>query len=480
MRIGTFAKAAVALTVLGGVGVHEMGAVRAQPSAESRPKAPARSPSELERIRNPAPAPPGSVALGSRSKPRATPELATSPPPRFTLPLRVAGSQQARKSAFRVTEGADAARITTSEQGEPAVELPNEGRTVVTSEEAPEAAQHSLIEEASKTALPWLVIDTRKTAEGTKVLATRPFLKLARAILWDDERKAYIAELLFGVDPEPGHPSEGALDPPFRARFTVSCDDVTPADAEVSAIGPAGYQVVRVACSPAVKNERPSQVIEVHVGSGTLSYPFQLPHRPGNPLLLASDVSVPGLGLGTVRLTVKQVEEDGSLIEASEPLAVQLLAEGGGTFSPNQLTIAKGEREASVEVHPTGLGKLEVAAALGELRSDSLTIQLRWPWLAMFAMLAGALIGAFLDWVRNTRQRTFRRALADVLAGMLVAAATLLLPALTPLPSWARPTELAFFLIAAAAAFIGLNAFDALSRRLLPGMNPKGASPVVK
>lgn len=480
MRIGTFAKSAATLIVLGGiVSVHEAPAVRAQPSAEPQTKAPAQKPSELERIRSPAPAPPGSVALG-RASPKAQSETAPAAPSRFTLPLRVAGSSQTRKSAFRVTEGADAARITTGEQGEPAVELPTQGRTVVTSEEAPEAAQHSLIEESSKTALPWLVIDTRKTDQGTKVLATRPFLKLARAILWDDASKRYIAELLFGVDPEPGHPSEGALDPPFRARFTVSCDEVTPADAEVSAIGPAGYQVVRVACSPAVKNERPSQVVEVHVGSGTLRYPFQLPHRPGNPLLLASDVSIPGLGLGTIRLTVKQVEEDGSPIEATQPVAVQLLAEGGGTFRPNQLAIAKGQRESSVEVHPTGLGKLEVTAALGELRSEPLTIQLRWPWLAMFAMLAGALIGSFLDWVRNARQRTVRRALADVLTGMLVAAATLLVPALAPLPSWARPTELAFFLVAAAAAFIGLNAFDALARRLLPGISPKGASPVVK
>jgi hypothetical protein len=229
-----------------------------------------------------------------------------------------------------------------------------------------------------------------------------------------------------------------------------------------------------------VKNEQSQQWIEIHVGTGNLRYPFQLPHRPGAPLLLASGTSLPGLGLGAVTLTVKRVEEDGSPLSAADPARVQLLAAGGGTLTPNALTIPAGQGEASVELRPSGLGSLQVTAVLGEQRSQALQLQLRWPWFAMLAMLAGSSIGAFLGYVRSKRKRSYRRSLADLLSGVLLALASLLVPQLTALPSWARPTELSFLLIAAAAAFLGLDAFEAVVRRLLPSVAPKDASPVAK
>ena len=100
--------------------------------------------------------------------------------------------------------------------------------------------------------------------------------------------------------------------------------------------------------------------------------------------------------------------------------------------------------------------------------------------IAMLAMLAGALTGAFLGWVRSKRKRGYRRSLADLLSGVLLALASLVVPQIAALPSWARPTELGFLLIAAAAAFLGLDAFEALARKLLPSVPPKNASPVAK
>ncbi|HKP60430.1 MAG TPA: hypothetical protein VJV78_27075 [Polyangiales bacterium] len=430
--------------------------------------------------RTPAPAPSGAVAVAVASLKREPARRERT----VRVPLRVQGKEEKSRAAnFKVTDGD--ARITTDELGDAAVEIPTQGRTIVSSDEAPETARHSTIAQQGKTALPWLMLDSKETAEGPHVVATRPFVQLARAIVWDPASQRHIVELLFGVDPEPGHEADtdSPLDPPFRAAFSVSCDEVTPAEAEITRVGPAGYNLVRVACSPAVKNENSQQWIEIHVGSGNLRYPFELPHRPGAPLLLASATRVAGFGLGAVTLTVKRVEEDGSPLSAAEPARVQLLAAGGDTLTPNALTIPAGDREASVELRPAGLGNLSVTAVLGDQRSQPLQLQLRWPWFAMLAMLAGASIGAFLSYVRYVRRppkHIYRRSLANVLSGVLLALASLVLPQVAALPSWARPTELGFLLIAAGAAYLGLDAFDALVRKLFPHVPPKDASSVAK
>jgi hypothetical protein len=496
MRAGGQRHRVIVLAVLIAIGLAAGSGARAQSSPAS-PASPNPDASDKEgkaaRIARASPeiglAPKGSVALaqplalqqvqvrsaGARQPTAASPRL----PTRFKLPLRIEGLRGGSpQNKFKVTDGD--ATIQTTDSGEATVDLPEEGRTVVSSDEAPKTALESNIQEKSKTALPWLVLDTRNTTEGPEVLATRPFLQLARAILWDEERKVHVAELLFGVDPEPGNPTDTALSPPFRARFSVGCDSVEPAEAEIERVGPSGYDIVRVACSPAVKNEQPTQYITIHVGTGSLRYPFVLPRRPGPPLLIASSSSFPGLGVGSTTLTVKRIEEDGSPIAADQALTIQLVAAGGGTFTPNTLVIPAGQREASVEVRPAGLGAMELTAVLGELRSAPVRLQLRWPWFAMVAMLAGAVVGAFLSYVRHRRKWSLRRHVADVLSGMLVAAAGLIVPAIAALPGWARPTELGFFLIASVAAFLGLDAFEALARRVMPSVASKDASPVAK
>ena len=459
--------------------------------AQTSPAAPRQPQPERVELTKRAVAPAGAVTVGApaadepaafrvpsrRRRPQPAPAA-----PRVRLPLNIQGAEGAvNDKRFEVTEGA--AEIKTNARGDTTIELPREGRTVVTSDQASKSAILSRIVQQTKTALPWLVLDTRETQQGTSVLATRPFLQLARAILWDEKSKRHIAELMFGVDPEPGHPNDTVLEPPFRARFAVSCDEVSPAEAEISRVGPGGYSTVRVACSAAVKNERPDQYIEIHVGSGNLRYSFELPHRPGPPLLIASATSLAGLGIGSTTLTVKRIEEDGSPLTASQPLTIQLLAAGGGTLEPSTIALPAGQREASVEVRPAGLGTVAVSAVIGELQSQPVRLHLHWPWFAMVAMLAGALAGAFLGYVRSRRKHSFRRTAADVLSGVLVAAATLIVPALVTLPSWTRLTELYFFVIAALAAFLGLDAFEALARRLFPGVPrppSKNASPVAK
>src|SRR5260221_11943645 len=198
------------------------------------------------------------------------------------------------------------------------------------------------------------------------------------------------AEFLFGLDAETGAP--GPLDSPVAARFTVTCDEVTPSEATVSRIGPSGYGTIRVGCSPAVKNQRPQQQIEVFVDRGNLSYPFSIPRRPGAPVLEVDQSTVYGLGFGAPELTVSSLEEDGSPLLAGAALPGRFVASGRG-ISSGPLTIQRGSQRASVRVHPSGIGEVAVSAVLRDMSSRQLTISLAMPALPILSMLIGGTAG---------------------------------------------------------------------------------------
>jgi len=367
--------------------------------------------------------------------------------------------------AIRLTAGSG--RITRTPAGRPVLEVPTHGSAIVSSDAGRASAAQNEISEDRKTLLPWLVVETRPIAGGTELRTSRPFLTLARAITWDRSQQRHIADFLFGLDPEQGEP--GPLDQPLDVRFTVSCDEVAPAQARVERAGPAGYGSVRVGCSPAVKNERPQHHIEVHAGRGNLRYPFQIPRRPGPVTLAASATNVLGFGFGSFVLTVHRVEEDGSPLRAERVARVQLLV-SGGTLDVSELVIARGASSASAELHPRGIGRLEVSAEAEALRSAPIAIELGWPLLPVLAMIAGGWLGGVLSALAPRRRKLRRRALEGVLVGLLVTAVVLVLPSFAALPRWVLGTELGLFVLAAIAGFAGTPLVDRAARALFPAL----------
>ena len=245
---------------------------------------------------------------------------------------------------------------------------------VVSADVAQPTASRDVLVEREKTPLPWLVIETRAGAEGASIRTARPFVTLARAILWNPERKRHVAQFLFGLDPESGAP--GPLDRPLSVRFVVTCDDVLPAQTRVKSIGPGGYGTVSVECSAAIKNERPEHELGIFVDRGNLRYPFQIPRRAGPPSLAADSNQLLGFGFSSATLTVSSVEEDGSPLARPSDTTFQLLAQGG-RIDVSDVTVPGGQHQAKVAIHPHGLGAIEVVAAFGEQRSAPLTAEAR-------------------------------------------------------------------------------------------------------
>jgi hypothetical protein len=334
-----------------------------------------------------------------------------------------------------------------------------------------------------KLKLPWLVVDSQARDTYSVVRSAQPFIKLARAVQWDAEHKLHIAEVLIGLDAESG--DGGALAEPLVASLAVSCDSVEPQSVRFTTIGSAGDQLVRVACSPQVKNERAEHTLSLRLRGAEYSYAFEIPHRPGRFELQASTSTVLGMGLGELTLTVLQLEEDGTELVAREPIVVPLHVDEG-ELSPDSLTIAAGAAQGSVTVHLRGNGALQVRAGLGERESDAVPIRVRWPFLLAATAPLGGGLGGFMA-VRWQRQRGSRRAgrrYADVMSvvegcivGSVLVLAFMLVPSVGVVPAWARTAEVAWFVCAVFAGFLGLELLDRVARVFFHARSSDAASP---
>jgi hypothetical protein len=420
------------------------------------------------------------AATGTTRRPRAPRPGRDSD--MLELPLQLEGVSAQDTGKLRVISEQSGARIKAEANATPVLELPVNGRAIVSSEQGKKSAERDPIQVDRKTALPWLVVETERRGDTQSVRAARPFLTLAKAITWNAREQLHVAEFLFGLDPEGG--AAGGLHQPVEARFSVSCDDVAPALARVEKIGPGGYGSVQVKCSPAVKNEQPQQFLAVHVEQGSLRYPFEIPRRPGPLRLFASALSVPGFGFGSVALTAEQLEEDGSPLRAPAATDLQLNADRSA-LDVSGLQIAAGASTATVEVHPRGVGPLAISLARGALRSEPVLLQLTFPWLALAAMIAGGTLGGvlFLFGPRPKQKSgslwrkhpALRRAVEGALVGLLVGAFVLIAPGFAIIPAAALSSELGLFVIAAIAGFIGSPLLELAGRALFPAWGKERA-----
>lgn len=361
------------------------------------------------------------------------------------------------------------ASLARASDGGAVLEQAKSGTSVLSSVDARRIARQSRISTDSKTQLPWLVVDSQEREHENLVRSARPFLKLARAVQWDRVRQLHVAEFLVGLDAESGE--AGTLSEPLEASLSVSCDEVAPQSIKFTTIGPAGDQLVRVSCSAQVKNERDKQILSVRLQSGNLDYEFEIPHRPGPYQLSASSSSVLGLGLGELTLTAVSAEEDGTPLPVASELRVPLRV-NDGELDPDAVVIPAGASQASASVHVRGSGSLQVRAGFAERESGPVALKVRWPVLLSCMAPAGGAIGGYLALaLQRKRQKGPRRkgqrvaaCVEGALVGIVVVLALTLVPSFGLMPGWARTAEIAWFVVAVFAGFLGLELLDRLAR----------------
>lgn len=434
--------------------------------------------------------PKGSVAI-ARDKPVTVIQTVDSSDPVRVSPSAVkpkssvsrvpialkASDDKSDLSSVRVVEGKGTIAF---EGGAPVLEQKSSGTSVLSSGSAKTIAESSTLNTATKTGLPWMVVDVKQdalagTAPAPIVRTARPFLLLARAVQWLPDADRYVAELIVGLDAEDGSPA-GPLEEPFTATLSTSCEEVDPPRVQLARIGPDGDRKVKVSCSPKQRNGKPQQ-LTVRIASGQLSYPFELPANPGPYALISSATEVPGLGLSTVRITVSQALEDGSPLALESDVEVPLQSKTG-ELHPSVLTIPRGKTEASADVRVFGLGAMSVQAGAGARMSAPLALDRSWPVLFLIVTVLGGAAGGYLAIIRQRRSKPeharersmlVRRVLEGSLVGLIAVGALLTTPGLAELmPDVARGSQLAWLISAVLAGFLGVELIEVLASKLVP------------
>jgi hypothetical protein len=394
---------------------------------------------------------------------------------RVPLAVRASAGDDPLKAGAELRVVGGEGTLALDAHGRATLEQKEPGTTIVSSSSAAAIARESVISTQRKTALPWMIVDVPAPREAPRVVrAARPFLQLARATYWDARLGRHIAELWVGLDPEGDSPT-GKLAQPIRASLSVSCEEVEPSRLLLDQVGTEGDQLVRVSCSPAQKNAQPRQTLAVRVDRGQLEYPFELARRPGRLMLERSPSAVPGFGIGALKLTLTQVEEDGTPLPSGDDEEIALIAEGGA-LTPSAITLARGQSSASVLAHVHGVGPMVVRAGSavvgGRRGSDALAIDRTWPIVFALATLLGGALGGYLAVIRlrassskrvRSRMQAGMRALEGMLVGILVVAAVMVMPMIAPLvPEAARASELGWLILAALAGYAGVELFERL------------------
>ena len=403
-----------------------------------------------------------------RAIPQLVPERTRRVRQAVRVPLETPGAKALTPKDLTVVAGS--AHVEAARDGSVVLQQAKSSTSVVSVVGPKASSPHRLGVIEQKLKLPWLVVDSQAVNAHSVVRSARPFLKLARAVQWDPEKKLHIAEVLIGLDAESG--GGGALAEPLIASLAVSCDTVEPQSVRFSSIGSAGDQLVRVSCSPKVKNERAEQSISLRLQGAEFEYAFEIPRRPGPFELQASTNSVLGMGLGELTLTAVQREEDGTPLVAREPMIVTLHADEG-ELTPETLTIAAGSAQGLATVHVRGHGELLVVAGSAERASQPVPLRVRWPFLLASMAPAGGALGGFMA-VRWQRKQPLRRPLRKyqhvmaivegAVVGTVVVLTLMLVPDVGLVPDWARTAEVAWFVAAVFAGFLGLELLDRIAR----------------
>jgi hypothetical protein len=305
--------------------------------------------------------------------------------------------------------------------------------------------------------MPWLVVDSQRVRGGQQWQAARPFLQLVRDFRWDQPSGAHVAEFAFGLDPENGrtNPLAEAIAVRFASACKVSPDAIVLSDAR-----PSSVQLLTVACSREVKNQRTIQTLGIRVSRGALDYPFAIPRRAGAFELRSSASNVLGAGLGTLELTAVNVEEDRTPLPAASDLLVPLEVHPG-KLEPGALAIPAGHTTVTATVRPRGAGLMHVRVGLRGMESSPIAIGRSSALFFLIVTLFGGGAGGYAAERRARARRTHvphgwrslvRRGLLGAVIGMSLTAAILAL--------WSGPvalhnSELAWFLGSVLLGFAG-------------------------
>jgi len=316
---------------------------------------------------------------------------------------------------------------------------------------------------------PGLLIRTTPAGSGAtpRVLPGQLFLQPRRMPLWwDPERGAYVTQLVVGLDLT----NQGGsipLRPAITVQFFPTGAEVQPARVVLTNSGAVGYQEVELYC------QRRDSLAAVTVRSdlGEVHYAdIELDVALGALKVTPLEDRILGLGLGTTRLTVQRLAEDGLPLASPDPLTLQFTAVGGGKLSPESgLTILPGASSATAELRSRGLGFRTFTATAGPI-AGSAEIRFTPPLAFLFATLIGGAIGGFTRSFRKSAPedptpRPVWNLVEGCVVGLVAVCAVTAGLVIGGLPTPALGTEVGAFVAASLGGYYGAPLLDRMLQR---------------
>lgn len=113
------------------------------------------------------------------------------------MPLETGGDEALAPADLTVVAGS--AHVARARDGSVELEQAKSSTSVVSVVGPKASSPQRLASTEQKLKLPWLVVDSQAQNMHSVVRSARPFLKLARAVQWDPERKLHVAELCSSI-----------------------------------------------------------------------------------------------------------------------------------------------------------------------------------------------------------------------------------------------------------------------------------------
>lgn len=316
---------------------------------------------------------------------------------------------------------------------------------------------------------PGLLIRTAPAAAGAvpKVLPGQLFLQPRRMPLpWDEERGGYATKLVVGLDLT-NQAGSIPLNPAVTVQFFPTGSQVEPVRVVLTNTGAEGYREVELFC----QRRDGTAAVTVRSDLGEVHYAdIRLDVGLGALQVTALEDRILGFGLGTTRLNVQRLAEDGQALANPQPLSVQVTALGGGKLSPESgVIIPPGESSVTIDLRSRGLGMRTVTAVAGPITS-SVSIRFTPPWAFLIAALVGGAAGGLSRCFRKRPPeepppRPVANLVEGCLVGLVAVAAVTAGLVIGDLPAPALGTELGAFVVAALGGYYGAPLLDRMLRR---------------
>lgn len=290
------------------------------------------------------------------------------------------------------------------------------------------------------------------------------FMRPSRVpLIWDENTRAYAAELLVGYEFADG--SERKLAAPKTVTFfaegsnaRIQADKVV-----IEQSGGAGYQRVKISTT----EHSGETLFTARVGpEDEVKSSVTVRREPKELKLALPSTELAAFGVGSGAMSVSLLAYDGFPLPAEQALEIQLSSRR--LKLPSTLVLPKGESTAQVEFRSAGYGPDEIVAQTGKISAKQ-AIRLIFPVAATVAAVGGGTLGGVARYIRNQRKQKkpllARRLVEGMLVGVIFVGAAWAGLVMVDLSTGILGTPFGAFVLAALSGYVGCAILDRVTNR---------------